>query len=81
MPDQHFELVSGQLAPGQTLVLLSDGVPEARSSSGELHGFDRLSALTLLPAPDIASAAQHFGQEDDITVLSLSLAHPVPQAS
>jgi len=81
IPDQHFELITGHLAPGQTLVLLSDGVPEARSASGELYGFDRLAALTLLPAPDIASAAQHFGQEDDITVLSLSLAHPVPQAS
>ncbi len=74
MPDQHFELVSGQLAPGQTLVLLSDGVPEARSSSGELYGFDRLAALTLFDAQEIARRAQHFGQEDDITVLSLSLA-------
>jgi hypothetical protein len=74
MPDQHFELVSGQLAPGQTLVLLSDGVPEARSTSGELYGFDRLSQLTLQTAQQIAHAAQAFGQEDDITVLSLALA-------
>jgi GAF domain-containing protein len=74
IPDQHFELVSGRLAPGQSLVLLSDGVPEARSSSGELYGFDRLAQLTLLPASQIASAAQAFGQEDDITVLSLALA-------
>jgi serine phosphatase RsbU (regulator of sigma subunit) len=74
IPDQHFELVSGQLAPGETLVLLSDGVPEARSSSGELYGFDRLNQLTLLSAQQIASAAQSYGQEDDITVLSLSLA-------
>ena len=68
------ELVSGQLAPGQTLVLLSDGVPEARSASGELYGFDRLAQLTLFDAQEIARRAQHFGQEDDITVLSLSLA-------
>jgi GAF domain-containing protein len=74
VPDQHFELVSGHLAPGQTLVLLSDGVPEARSASGELYGFDRLAQLTLFDAQEIARRAQHFGQEDDITVLSLSLA-------
>jgi GAF domain-containing protein len=74
IPDQHFELVSGQLAPGQSLVLLSDGVPEARSTSGELYGFDRTQASTNLTADQIARRAQHFGQEDDITVLSLSLA-------
>jgi hypothetical protein len=73
IPDQHFELVSGQLAPGQTLVLLSDGVPEARSSSGELYGFDRTQSSANQPAHEIARRAQHFGQEDDITVLSLSL--------
>jgi serine phosphatase RsbU (regulator of sigma subunit) len=75
VPDQHFELVSGQLAPGQTLVLLSDGVPEARSTSGELYGFDRTQASANLPAHEIARRAQHFGQEDDITVLSISLAN------
>jgi serine phosphatase RsbU (regulator of sigma subunit) len=74
VPDQHFELVSGHLAPGQTLVLLSDGVPEARSSSGELYGFDRTQASATHPAHEIARRAQHFGQEDDITVLSLALA-------
>ena len=74
VPDQHFELVSGHLAPGQTLVLLSDGVPEARSASGELYGFDRTQASAHHPAPEIARRAQSFGQEDDITVLSLSLA-------
>ncbi|MDA4133304.1 MAG: serine/threonine-protein phosphatase, partial [Thaumarchaeota archaeon] len=74
IPDQYFELVTGHLAPGQTLVLLSDGVPEARSPSGELYGFDRLTQLTQLTANEIAQAAQKFGQEDDITVLSLSLA-------
>jgi serine phosphatase RsbU (regulator of sigma subunit) len=81
IPNQHFELVSGHLPPGHTLVLMSDGVPEARASSGELYGFDRLTQLTLQSANQIAQAAQQFGQEDDITVLSLSLAGPVPQAS
>jgi hypothetical protein len=48
-------------------------VPEARSQNGELYGFERLSSLTLLPAQEIADTAKRFGQEDDITVLALSL--------
>jgi len=73
IPEQTYELVRGRLTPGQRLVLLSDGVPEARSSTGELYGFERLSALTAESAQDIASIAQRFGQEDDITVLSLAI--------
>ncbi|MGO9337896.1 MAG: PP2C family protein-serine/threonine phosphatase [Terracidiphilus sp.] len=69
---QNFELVRGRLAQGQRLVLISDGVPEARSSTGELYGFDRLSSLTLMDAQDIAETARNFGQEDDITVLTLA---------
>ncbi|MGP8253169.1 MAG: PP2C family protein-serine/threonine phosphatase [Terracidiphilus sp.] len=62
------------LAPGDLLTLLSDGVVEARSATGELFGFERTRALSTEPAQEIARAAQHFGQNDDITVLTLSLA-------
>ncbi|UWZ86763.1 PP2C family protein-serine/threonine phosphatase [Occallatibacter riparius] len=61
-----------QLAPGDTLTLLSDGVVEAQSSSGELFGFDRTRELIHLPADAIAQAALTFGQADDITVLTLT---------
>jgi serine phosphatase RsbU (regulator of sigma subunit) len=71
---QNYELVRGRLEPGQRLVLMSDGVPEARSSTGELYGFDRLLSLSLMTAQEIAEIAQSFGQEDDITVLTLALA-------
>ena len=74
IPDQNYEPIRGRLAPGERLVLLSDGVPEARSETGELYGFDRLASLALQPAHAIAEAAQQFGQEDDITVLTLALA-------
>jgi serine phosphatase RsbU (regulator of sigma subunit) len=74
IPEQTYELMRGCLAPGERLVLLSDGVPEARSDTGELYGFERLPGLTLMPARDIAEAAQRFGQEDDITVLTLAFA-------
>lgn len=72
--EQTYELTHGCLAPGERLVLMSDGVPEARSATGELYGFDRLSSLTLLAAREIAETAQRFGQEDDITVLTLAIA-------
>ena len=72
--DQSYELVRGALPRGERIVLLSDGVPEARSQSGDLFGFDRLPQLTVKPAREIAEAAQSFGQEDDITVLTLALA-------
>jgi hypothetical protein len=74
VPDQAYALVQGRLAAGEQLVLLSDGVPEARSQTGDLYGFDRLPSLTLKPAQEIAETAKQFGQEDDITVLTLALA-------
>jgi serine phosphatase RsbU (regulator of sigma subunit) len=76
--DQSYELEHGLLKSGERLVLMSDGVPEARSSSGELYGFERLASLTLMSAQQIAEVAQRFGQEDDITVLTLALAASEP---
>lgn len=70
--DQSYSTTAGVLPVGQQLVLMSDGVPEARSATGELYGFERLQALTLEPALVIAETAQAFGQEDDITVISLA---------
>ena len=69
---QQYELTRGMLKAGQRLVLLSDGVLEARSSKGELYGFERLRLLTLKPAQEIADTAQRFGQDDDITVLTIA---------
>ncbi|MES2221559.1 MAG: GAF domain-containing SpoIIE family protein phosphatase [Acidobacteriota bacterium] len=74
LADQTYDLVHGRLAAGECLVLLSDGVPEARADNGELYGFERLSGLTRMSARDIAEIAQRFGQEDDITVLTLAIA-------
>lgn len=63
-----------QLKDGDTLTLLSDGVVEARSEKdGTLLGFTRLQALFSkdCSAESIAREAQRFGQEDDISVLSI----------
>ena len=70
--DQRYTPVSGVLQPGQKIVLVSDGVVEARSASGELLGFDRLAPLTLKSAREIADTAKAFGQQDDITALTLA---------
>jgi hypothetical protein len=63
-----------QLAPGDALTFLSDGVVEARNAAGELFGFDRAQQISRQPAAQIAEAAARFGQEDDITVLTLTFA-------
>jgi serine phosphatase RsbU (regulator of sigma subunit) len=61
-----------QLAPGETLTLISDGVVEARNAQRELFGFERTRSISAQSAQQIAAAAQEFGQEDDITVLTVA---------
>jgi hypothetical protein len=53
------------------LTLITDGVVEAKAPAGELLGFERTADLSTQSAEFIADAAQNFGQEDDITVLTL----------
>jgi len=62
------------LPPGARITLLTDGVLEARDASGQLFGFDRTAAISTQSAEAIAQAAKAFGQEDDITVLTLTFA-------
>jgi hypothetical protein len=59
------------VAPGQQLALLTDGVVEARNADGELFGFARTSRIAASSADAIAESAVRFGQDDDITVLTL----------
>ncbi len=63
-----------QLSEGDHLLLLSDGVPEATDPDGQLFGFDRVIELLRgrPTAAGIAEAAQAFGQEDDISVISVT---------
>jgi hypothetical protein len=56
------------------LTFISDGVVEARDAMGELLGFERVAPLAAKTASKIADAAQHWGQEDDITVLTVARA-------
>ncbi len=68
----EFSVMHFQLAPGDRLMLLSDGVVEAQNEKRELFGFERARTLTTRPAATVADAAQKFGQQDDITVVSMT---------
>ncbi len=72
--DAEYSESALKLDPEDSLTLLSDGVLEARNAAGELLGFDRTRAFSTQSAAAIAQAALAFGQEDDITVLTLRFA-------
>jgi hypothetical protein len=73
-PDEIYEEIRFSLEPGDCLALYTDGLLEARNHSGELYGFSRLQSLftTRPSAHQAANAAEQFGQDDDITVLTLT---------
>jgi Stage II sporulation protein E (SpoIIE) len=71
VPDVTYDEVRLYLHPGDRILMMSDGVVEARQSTGELFGFDRVHNLSNQSAFYIADAAKAFGQEDDITVLTV----------
>lgn len=62
------------LAPGDRLVVLSDGVVEATDANRALFGFERTHQLVRqgASAVAVATAAQSWGQEDDISVISVT---------
>ena len=68
----RYEETSFLLRPASSLTFLSDGVVEAQSATGELFGFDRTRVISQRSAEQIAVEAQRFGQQDDITVLTLT---------
>ena len=69
-----YEEVTVRLQPGDQLSLYTDGLLEARNPSGELFGFERLRTLfaSRPTAQEASQAACVFGQDDDITVLTLT---------
>lgn len=54
------------------LTLVTDGVVEARNKTGDLFGFERLAAAAGRSAEFVVGEAANFGQEDDITVVTLA---------
>ena len=72
--DAEYSEMTVDLAPNDRLTFLSDGVVEAQNQQRELFGFDRTRQISTQSAEAIAAAAQAHGQEDDITVLTLTFA-------
>ena len=70
----EYDELTFRLHEDEALTLYTDGIIEARNAKGELFGFDRLSEM-LAARPGvgkIVDAAEGFGQQDDITVLSIT---------
>jgi hypothetical protein len=72
--ESTYEQTTFQLNHHDRLVFVSDGVVEATNAEGELFGFERTQQVSHESARYIAQAAKHFGQTDDITVVSLYIA-------
>jgi heme exporter protein D len=71
-PSVTFDQVTIQLKQKDRLLVITDGVIEAKNAKNELFGFNRARSISHLPAAFIVKAAEIFGQEDDITVVSIS---------
>ena len=56
---------------GERFTFISDGVVEAANAQGELFGFDRTREISQQSAQQIAQAAKAWGQNDDITVVTV----------
>jgi hypothetical protein len=75
----QFPAFQFQLAEGDSMMLMTDGVAEAQDEHGQLFGFERIGQMLRATTPQepvsaaaIATAAQNFGQEDDISVLAVT---------
>jgi serine phosphatase RsbU (regulator of sigma subunit) len=73
-PDARYERQPFDLHVGARLMVYTDGLLEARNREGELFGFKRLEKLISLhpDAKEAVDTAIEFGQEDDITVLTVT---------
>jgi Stage II sporulation protein E (SpoIIE) len=79
--DCNYDETTYQLAPGDRLTFVSDGVVEATNEKRELFGFARTQQISNQSATTIAETAQKFGQEDDITVVTIIRAPVLEQVA
>ena len=82
MPEARYVAVEVDLRPGDLLVLVSDGIVEARRAGGELFGFDRIEQILSRHAADrspddlittimqeVALFVDDAEQHDDMTIV------------
>jgi serine phosphatase RsbU (regulator of sigma subunit) len=81
LKNEEFEQITRSFEPGDVLIQLSDGLPEAPSKSGEMYDYDRLRSLiqtacsqssqeiinTLVQSVDLWMGGSH--NPDDITLV------------
>ncbi len=74
VPGIDFPVLHFKLVEGDSLMLMTDGVAEAQNDEGHLFGFERIAELLQkgTAGAALANAAQAFGQQDDITVLTIA---------
>jgi len=72
--DTTYEETAFSLHAGDHFALYTDGLLEARNKAGELYSFGRLQDLFRHRpnAAEATEAAVNFGQDDDITVVTLT---------
>jgi sigma-B regulation protein RsbU (phosphoserine phosphatase) len=90
LPDAQFTATTVELAPGDTVILYTDGLTEARTGDGRF-GEEDLLAFAAGLAPTSAPAAvdaltgllARFGEglDDDTALLALSLPAPPPESN
>jgi serine phosphatase RsbU (regulator of sigma subunit) len=70
----NFSSMRFTLSAGDRLVVISDGIVEATDADHQLFGFERAQQLlnTAASAADLATTAQSWGQQDDISVISVT---------
>ncbi len=74
VPDAKYEQIAFRMQENETLTFYTDGIVEARTGQGELFGFARVREMSRAgsSAVQVAEEASAFGQDDDITVLTLT---------
>jgi hypothetical protein len=74
IPGVAYPETSFDMREGDHIAMYTDGLIEARNAKGEIFSFERLNALfsTRPGAAAASGVAVQFGQEDDITVLTVT---------
>jgi serine phosphatase RsbU (regulator of sigma subunit) len=67
----RYEVLHDSIPSGGRLTFYSDGVIEAMDAKGEMLGFERAQAISTERADEILKKALGFGQQDDITVITI----------
>jgi len=73
---ESYSQTSLEIRNGDRVVLLTDGIPEARNEQGTIFGFPRVETLLRdgASARAVADKAQQYGQNDDLTVIGIGRA-------